>query len=97
MKIPNYVKDTIGELNFVRGMDYDSQPGYTIRVHKTSDYMTIDVFRKRIDKVIDWARRHQAEAYINWFPERTHYTEQFAVITITDPVMMALEDALKAV
>ena len=59
--------------------------------------MTIDVFRKRIDKVLEGARRHQAEAYINWFPERIRHTEQFAVITITDPVMMALEDALKAV
>lgn len=97
MKIPNYVTETIGELNFVRGMDYDNQPGYTIKVYKPSDYMTINVFRKRIDKVLEWARQHHAEAYVNWFPERTHYTEQFAVITITDPVMIALEKALKAV
>ena len=75
---------------------------YTFAIRKNSDYTTARVFRKEIERFVDWANREARKtygfskdykvAYLVRIPEKTRHDEQWAIVKITDPVMRDLED-----
>lgn len=90
IKVPKYVK------TIVTGFKYDfdvknCNPGYTIRVYKPRDRMLIPTFEALVERMVKWAEGYYAEAHIDYVPKETHYTRQYIVVTITDPVMQVLE------
>ena len=68
------------------------EPGYTIEIRKPRPYMTVKVWRDEIIRMLNWAMRYGAQAWIGSIPDYTsHKFKQYAKVTITDPVMRVLE------
>lgn len=96
MKVPKYVQDMMSRARF--DLDYfneKSNPGYTIVIRKATAYTKVDTFRAELDRLVAWAARNYAEAEVLETPSRTHYCNQVALVTITDPVMKYLEAFIK--
>ena len=99
MKIPKYVKEILerSEYNFTMTNNENYGAGYSIKIVKSTAYTRIDTFRKELERLVNWANR-QAKiecAYILYIPKNTHYTKQFGIITIFDPVMQKIEQYIK--
>lgn len=99
MNIPEYVKDAMGRAEFVIGK---GDPGYTIRIHKKTDYTTAETMKKEAERIVAWANRAAPTGFddvptarLDMCPTRTHYFDQTATVTIYDPVMRALEQYIK--
>lgn len=70
----------------------DFAAGYTIRIEKRTPYTQIETLRKEIDRLVGWANRAVPDtAFILSCPNKTHHTDQYAVVTIFDPVMQHSE------
>lgn len=77
--------------------------GYTIRIPKESPYKQIKTLEKEIKQFQNWAQRIYKHTYkdtstifhILYIPKKTHHTDQYAIVTIFDPVMKHLETYLK--
>ena len=90
IEVPKYVRELVEGFTY----DYDvknAQAGYTIKLWKPSVYMKIDVFKAKVEKLIEWANRYYADASINYVPKETHYCKQAITVTIFDLVMRRLE------
>lgn len=87
--VPEYVKELVKGFEFATSGDYN--PGYTILIRKPRPYMTVPVWRKKIEKLVNWAFRYGADATIDRMPIATRHNWQWARVTITDPVMRILE------
>lgn len=98
MKIPMYVQDLMERSEFALGY---GDPGYTIVVHKRTYHQLANTFSKEIKKLEKWANRQVPHyddipiAKIIKIPEKTHYRDQTATITIYDPVMKQIERYMK--
>lgn len=90
MKIPKYVVDIIGRAEYFYDIG-DCNPGYTIRIRKATPYTSAGTFRNEIDRLIKWAARNNAYTAVLRVPWETHYRYQYAIVTITDPVMQRIE------
>lgn len=100
MKIPNYVIDIMSraEYNYeylVSNKNYSV--GYTLRIFKATPQTQVKTLTAEIDKLVNWANRNGGEgtAYILGLPNKTHYYEQSAIVTIFDPVMQQIEKYIK--
>ena len=102
MKIPKYVQELMGraefDLSHPRG-----EPGYTIRIKKATPYTKADTLNDEVKRLVAWANRiapvppewESDTAFIVSVPKSTHYRDQYAVVTIYDPVMKELEKLIK--
>lgn len=99
--VPQYIKDLMKRASFsFKG--YYVQPGYTISISKYSEYSYTQTLKQEVERLISWAQREcrrigmdrswslQA-AVINEMPYITRYEQQYAVVTIFDPIMKYLE------
>ena len=96
MKIPKYVIEMMERAEYQRAPFPSHEhyaAGYTIRIHKATARTHVKTFRKEIEKLCAWANRKGFEgtAFILIVPEKTHYYDQSAVVTIYDPIMQQIE------
>jgi len=101
MNIPKYVQELLG-YNTHRGhvylihqiTDYDKYPdclaGYLYRID-IEKYKYPRCFKANIERFSKWCRREYAEAIIHTVRDTGWRT--YAVLSITDPVALALEKA----
>lgn len=96
MIIPKYVQELMQRARY----DYDSctasenySVGYTVAIRKATPYSQAWVLRKEVERLCKWANRAAGieVAHILYIPQKTHYNEQRAVVTIFDPVMKHIE------
>lgn len=105
MKIPKYIEETLkpdykggqSRYEFDRFIGHEHYAtGYTIRVYKQSHYEYASTLRQRVEKLKAWVERQPGgEAHILYAPDKTHHTQQYAIITIYDPVMQHIEHLVK--
>ena len=99
MIIPKYVQDLMKRAKFAIGY---GDPGYTLEITKETPYThasTLDTEIKRLEK---WVKRVMPEddldvptMIVNKIPKKTHYCNQYAIVTIYDPVMKELEKYIR--
>lgn len=98
--IPKYVIDILLRSKYEFDLCTKSEnyaAGYTLRIVKARPYTRIETFRTEMEKLCKWVNKQCTEtAYLLQMPIKTHWTEQFAVVTIFDPVMQRLEGYLKS-
>ena len=90
MKVPKYAQ----KMMICASFEFDhpkANPGYTMRIPKATPYTKADTLRAECEKLVAWARKNGSEAEILEMPNATHYCNQTAVVTITDPCMKYLE------
>lgn len=102
MQIPKYIKDILSRSHFDTKMPF-SEPGYTLAVNKRTKWTTAASLGEDTNKLCAWARREFAKigvpqeslseyVLIHEVPTETHKCNQFAYITIFDPVMKGIEE-----
>ena len=96
MTIPKYVQEILSRScyefdRFTKHPDYGV--GYTIRIKKATPYTYADTLRAEVERLCAWANRQACEgtAYILYTPTKNHHADQFAVVTIFDPIMQKIE------
>lgn len=96
MRIPKYVQDMMSRCRYdffreVRNPDY--AVGYTVCIRKRTPYTKVDTLRAECERLAAWADKTAGCkcVYILDVPEKTHYCNQSAVVTIFDPIMKQLE------
>lgn len=94
METPNYIKSALRGAKYYFGKDCVA--GYSIEIHKRTRYEYTKTLRSRCDKIITWCNKQiPGSSEMVSCPTMTHYTDQFAVITIYDPIMLRLEEFIK--
>ncbi len=96
MKIPKYVIDIMSraEYNYKYLVsDKNYAAGYTLRIYKETPYTKVAALKAEIERLVKWANKNGGEgtAYILGLPNKTHYYDQSAIVTIFDPVMQQIE------
>ena len=102
---PKYIIDIMSRAEYVTGY---GEPGYTIKIRKATQRTLIATFKAEINELIAYAERRweqklkangwtQGEgkepiAFIQHMPKKTHYCNQYAEVTIFDPIMLELEE-----
>lgn len=95
MKTPQYIITPLKRAEFYFGKD--GVVGYSIKIHKHTIYEYADTLLHRCGKIITWCNKQiPGSAEMVFCPKETHYRDQFAVITIYDPLMLHLEQFIKA-
>lgn len=93
MTVPRYVQEILSRCTWWLGEG--SEPGYTIAIHKKSPYSYASTLRTDAGRLCSWADRNTPEgldtACVVSCPKGTHYEDQWAVVTIYDPVMRQIE------
>ena len=99
MIIPKYVQELMSRSRFVLG---SGEAGYTIRIYKSTPYSKIPTLKAEVDRLQKWVERMMPEddlgvptMIINSIPTKTHYCDQYAVVTIFDPIMQRIEKYIK--
>lgn len=98
MKIPKYVVELMHRAEY----DYShprGAPGYTLKIHKATPYTRAATLSGECKKLVSWANRiapvpsewESPTAFVISAPPITRYRDQYAVVTIFDPVMRELE------
>lgn len=88
MKVPKYVQEIMERAEFLLG---EGIPGYTIKLHKATHYTRDNAINNEAERLVAWARRNGSTAYVNSYVRGTHYCDQYALVTILDPVMKYIE------
>lgn len=99
MEIPKYVADMMARSEFDLWHPNGS-PGYTIRVRKATPYTRHETLCEEVERLVAWANRmhptppewESPTAFVVSTPGCTRYNDQYAVVTIFDPVMKNLEE-----
>lgn len=105
MNTPKYIIDIMSRAKYATGY---GDPAYTIEIRKATPYTHVSTFEKEINRFVDyanneWLKRLKANgwtpdegfepiAVINNVPKETHYRNQYAVVTIGDPIMLDLDE-----
>lgn len=99
MIIPKYVQELMSRARFVLGV---GEAGYTIRIYKSTPYTKIPTLRAEVERLQRWVERMMPEddlgvpiMIVNSIPTKTHYCDQYAVVTIFDPIMQRIERYIK--
>lgn len=100
MKIPKYVQELMSRSKYAIG--YGS-PGYTLEIYKSTPYTRVETLRAEIIQLEKWVKKMMPPEdeigvptiVVNRVPVNTHYCEQYAVVTIYDPVMKWIEEYVK--
>lgn len=95
MEIPKYIQDMMERSKFV--LSY-GEPGYTIAIRKATPYTQVSTFKVEIERLKKWIQQMMSKddlgvptMIINRIPKKTHYANQYAIVTIYDPIMKQLE------
>lgn len=95
MNTPQYVSNALKRAEFYFGKD--GVVGYSIKIFKHTRMEYASTLRNRCSQIITWCNKQiPCSAEMVSCPKETHYTEQFAVITIYDPMMLHLEQFIKS-
>lgn len=101
MKIPKYIIETLldraeYEFTYCTSNKYYAA-GYTISIKKARPYQRAETLKKEVKKLCDWADRiaGAGTSYVLSLPTETHYTNQYAIVTIFDPVMKQIESYIQ--
>ena len=95
METPKYIISALRGAEFYFGEN--CVPGYSIKIRKRTKYEYATTLRSRVDRILTWCNKQVGgSAEMISCPGCTNYTDQFAVITIYDPVMLRLEGFIKA-
>lgn len=99
MVIPKYVQELMNRARFVLG---SGEAGYTIRIYKSTPYSKIPTLKEEVERLQRWVERMMPDdelgvptMVINSIPTKTHYCDQYAVVTIFDPIMQKIEKYIK--
>lgn len=100
MKIPKYVQEIMSRSKFAIGY---GDPGYTIEIKKESPYTHASTLEEEVNRLKKWVERVMPDdelgvptMVINTkFPMKTMHRNQYAIVTIYDPVMKELEKYIK--
>ena len=70
--------------------------GYTVAISKATPYARAWTLKKEVERLCKWANRTAGVeiAHVLYVPDKTHYHEQSAVVTIFDPVMKHIEQLI---
>ena len=94
MEAPKYIEEIMSrakyEFDFFKN-NADYAAGYTIKIRKSTPYTKIDTFKAEIEKLKKWVEKNNGEMVVLNFPNKTHYVNQVAIVTIYDPVMKHIE------
>lgn len=95
MEIPKYIQDIMERSKFV--LSY-GEPGYTIVIRKATPCTQVSTFKVEIERLEKWVQQMMSKddlgvptMIINRIPKKTHYANQYAIVTIYDPIMKQLE------
>lgn len=95
MKTPQYIINALANAEFYFGKD--GCVGYSIKIFKNSRMEYAQTLQQRCKSIVSWCNRQMdGSAEIVFCPQLTHYTDQFGIITIYDPMMLHLEKYIKA-
>lgn len=94
MLVPKYVSEIMSRAkyefdSFKNSPDYAA--GYTIKIRKATAQTYISTFKAEIERLKKWVERNNGEMVILDMPNKTHYYNQVATVTIFDPVMKHIE------
>lgn len=95
MIIPKYIQEMMSRSRFALGY---GDAGYTIEIVKATPYARVNTLRAEVERLQLWVNRQLPEdeigvptMVINRVPKVTHYCNQYAIVTIFDPIMKELE------
>ena len=103
--IPKYIQELMKrsqyEFDFcTRNENYAA--GYTISIRKDRPYQRIETLRAEVQRLQAWVQREYKKrggddqiTYLLSMPARTHYCNQYAIVTIFDPIMKDIEGYIK--
>lgn len=100
MKIPKYVQDIMARSQYFFDFNYfdpNTQRdkcacGYTISIRKATPYTYADTFHSEINRLKQWVEKQNGGCcYILYMPNKTKHNDQYAIVTIFDPVMQHIE------
>lgn len=95
-RVPQYVIDLMERSRYEFDF-YKNHPGYaagyTITIKKRTHYSYATTLHNEVDRLCRWANKQGAGtvAFILSMPTRTLHSQQYAVVTIYDPVMQKIE------
>lgn len=106
IKIPKYVESILARSEYEFDFTANNEnyaAGYTIRIKKATTQTQADTFRKEIQRFLNWVQREYKKKYhsanpISFLlsaPAETHYRNQYAIVTIFDPIMKDIESYIK--
>lgn len=95
--IPKFVRELLSRAEYAYSPD--SEPGYSLKIHKRSIYANVSSLKKEVERFCAWADRNTPEglnkSVILCVPKQNHYTDQIAIVTVYDPVMKKIEEFIK--
>lgn len=97
MTIPKYIKEILNRSKYEYHLCTDNPNyavGYTIKITKATPQTYAQTFSNEIFHLQSWVKKNFGDDTIYLLispPTKTHYTEQFCVVTIFDPAMKLLE------
>ncbi len=94
--VPKYIQEVMSRARFVIG---SGDPGYTIKIQKYSEYQDTKTFEEEILRLKRWVERQMPKDDLGVptiivhteFPMAFRHRQQYAVVTIYDPVMQKIE------
>lgn len=90
--VPMYVKELLKRSRYNYTADHpDYAAGYTLEIEKRTVWTFVETLTKEIRRLEGWVKRNGGTMAIISLPEQTHYCRQYALVTIFDPLMKALE------
>ena len=98
--VPAYIREILSR----SGFEFDhctTHPhyvqGYTIYIRKRTPYSRASTLQGDARRLCNWADRvaKKPVSHILHLPDATHPCDQFAHVTILDPVMLAIEDYIR--
>ena len=97
--IPKYIKDILSRSKYE--FDYCTKdkhyaPGYTIRIRKRTTQTLIPTHEKQVKRFQLWVQKQYQKRYGggNEPITETHYRDQYAIVTVYDPVMKDIENKI---
>lgn len=98
---PKYIQELMARASFDFSQNFCS-PGYTIKIAKRSNYEHAQTLKEHIEQLAKWVKKEcrrlgmdregaDNTIVINRVPGITRYSQQFAFVTIYDPIMQNLE------
>ena len=104
--IPKYIKDILSRSKYE--FDYCTKdkhyaPGYTIRIRKRTTQTLIPTHEKQVKRFQLWVQKQYQKRYgggnepishLLYIPTETHYRDQYAIVTVYDPVMKDIENKI---
>lgn len=99
MIIPKYVQGLMKRAKYAIGY---GEPGYTLEIAKETPYAYVITLEGEINRLERWIKRVMPKndldvstMVVNKIPKNTHHCNQYATVTIYDPVMNELEKYIR--